>query len=162
MLLSDLSQQWRKDPRAVEFRLNTPVLLFERKGAAAAEDWEKTGALVVGKPPEDSDPQLFFVEKAQRTNNAFPMGITLGRVESNDVIIDDTSVSRFHAWLQFDERQKTWMLCDAQSKNGTWLDGDAVAQGARVPLHDGAVIKLGQASLRFLLPQTLLTLLKGG
>lgn len=88
------------------------------------------------------------------------MGVTLGRVESNDVIIDDASVSRFHAWLQFDERAKTWMLCDAQSKNGTWLDGDTVGTGARVPLHDGAVIKLGQASLRFLMPQTLLQLLK--
>lgn len=162
MRLSDLSSQWRRDPRAVELRLQVPVLLFERQGAAAEEDWEKTGALVVGRAPEASDPQLFFVEKAQRENNAFPMGVTLGRVESNDVIIDDSSVSRFHAWLQFDERQKTWMLCDAQSKNGTWLDGNPVAQGARVPLHDGAVIKLGQASLRFLLPQTLLTLLKGG
>jgi hypothetical protein len=161
MLLSELTRQWGKDARAVELRLITPVLLFERKGTAAEEDWERTGALVVGRVPEANDPELFFVEKAQRTHNAFPMGITLGRVESNDIIIDDASVSRFHAWLQFDERQKTWMLCDAQSKNGTWLDGTTVAQGARVPLHDGAVIKLGQASLRFLMPQTMLQLLRG-
>ncbi|MCC6336337.1 MAG: FHA domain-containing protein [Myxococcales bacterium] len=161
MLLSDLLQQWRKDRRAVEVRLTVPVLLFERQGAAAEQDWEKTGALMVGKPPESSDPQLFFVEKARHSGNAFLMGVTLGRVESNDVAIDDASVSRFHAWLQFDERQKAWLLCDAQSKNGTWMDGATVAQGARVPLHDGAIIKLGQASLRFLLPQTLLQLFKG-
>ncbi len=54
------------------------------------------------------------------------------------------------------------MLCDAQSKNGTWLDGETVAAGARVPLRDGAVIKLGQATLRFLLPPALLALLRGG
>ncbi|MEW5740961.1 MAG: FHA domain-containing protein [Myxococcota bacterium] len=161
MLLSELLHQWRKDPRAVELRLTVPVLLFERQGTAAEEDWEKTGALLVGKPPESNDPQLFFVEKAKRSSNAFPMGVTLGRVESNDVVLDDASVSRFHAWLQFDERQKTWLLCDAQSKNGTWLDGATVAKGARLPLHDGALIKLGQASLRFLLPQTLLQLFRG-
>ena len=52
------------------------------------------------------------------------------------------------------------MLCDAESKNGTLLDGEPVPSGAKVPLRDGAVIGLGHASLRFLLPQTLLELLK--
>jgi pSer/pThr/pTyr-binding forkhead associated (FHA) protein len=162
MRLSDLARDFRREPAAFELRLTTPVLLFERQGTAAEQDWERTGALVVGRPPEASDPTVFLVEKAQRSNNAFPMGVTLGRVESNDIIIEDGSVSRFHAWLQFDERKKTWMLCDAQSKNGTWLDGEVVAAGARVPLRDGAVIKLGQAALRFLLPPALLTLLRGG
>ncbi|MDP3498917.1 MAG: FHA domain-containing protein [Myxococcales bacterium] len=56
---------------------------------------------------------MFFVEKVPRTGNAFALGVTIGRVESNDIIIDDSSISRFHAWLQLDAK-KGWMLCDAE------------------------------------------------
>jgi pSer/pThr/pTyr-binding forkhead associated (FHA) protein len=73
---------------------------------------------------------------------------------------NDTSLSRFLAWLQQDSKSGGWLLCDAESKNGTQLDGEPVESGSKVPLRDGAVIKLGQAALRFLLPQTVLELLK--
>lgn len=141
-------------------QLVMPVLLLERLGAQAQESWERTGAIVVGKPPEANDPPVFFVEKVERTGNAFALGVTIGRVESNDIIIDDSSISRFHAWLQQDSKSGGWLLCDAQSKNGTQLDGESLESGSKVPLRDGAVITLGQAALRFLLPATLIELLR--
>lgn len=163
MRLSELSARWKKDPRGTALQLSgTPLLLLERLGTHADESWERTGAIVVGKPPEANDPVVFFVEKTPRTGNAFALGVTIGRVESNDIIIDDASISRFHAWLQQDAKSGGWVLCDAQSKNGTQLDGESLDSGSKVSLRDGAVITLGQASLRFLLPQTLLELLKAG
>jgi hypothetical protein len=161
MKLSELSTQYKKDPRLTELRLTTPVLLLETMGTEAEEPWERTGSLVVGSQPAAHDPSVYFVEKVSRSGNAFLMGVTIGRVASNDISIDDSSMSRFHAWLQQDPRTQGWLLCDADSKNGTTLDGHAVEHGARVPLRDGAVMVLGHASLRFLLPQTLVQLLKG-
>lgn len=157
--LSELVARWKKDPRGTALQLTFPVLLLERLGDGAEASWERTGAFFVGKQPEAHDPPVFFVEKVPRTGNAFALGVTIGRVESNDIVIDDSSISRFHAWLQLDPK-KGWMLCDAESKNGTQLDGEPLTSGAKVPLRDGAVIGLGHAALRFLLPQTLVELLK--
>jgi hypothetical protein len=160
MRLSELAARWKKDPRGTALQLSTPVLLLERLGEGAQQSWERTGAIFVGKPPEANDPPVYFVEKVARTGNAFALGVTIGRVESNDIIIDDTSISRFHAWLQQDPKSGGWLLCDAQSKNGTKLDGEPLDSGSKLPLRDGSVITLGQASLRFLLPQTVIELLK--
>ncbi|MBL8934866.1 MAG: FHA domain-containing protein [Archangium sp.] len=160
MRFSELVASWKRDPRGTTHQLTTPVLLLERLGEGAAESWERTGAIFVGQVPQTKDPLVFFVEKVPRTGNAFTLGVTIGRVESNDIVIDDASISRFHAWLQQDPKSGGWLLCDAQSKNGTQLDGEPVESGSRVVLHDGAVIMLGQAALRFLLPQTVLELLK--
>lgn len=160
MRFSELVASWKRDPRGTTLQLTTPVLLLERLGEGAAESWERTGAIFVGQAPQTNDPLVFFVEKVPRTGNAFALGVTIGRVESNDIVIDDTSISRFHAWLQQDAKSGGWLLCDAQSKNGTQLDGEPVESGSKVVLHDGAVIMLGQAALRFLLPQTVLELLE--
>lgn len=161
MRLSELASKWKKDPRGTALQLATPVLLLERLGGSAEASWERTGAIVVGAQPQANDPPVYFVEKAARTGNAFALGVTIGRVESNDIAIDDASISRFHAFLQQDAKTGGWLLCDADSKNGTALDGEPLAASAKVPLRDGAVITLGHASLRFLLPQTLHALLKG-
>jgi hypothetical protein len=158
MRWSELLTSWKRDPRGTQLQLSVPVLLLERQGDAAGESWERTGAIFVGSAPQTSDPQVFFVEKVPRSGNAFLLGVTIGRVASNDIIIDDTGISRFHAWLQHE--RSGWLLCDADSKNGTQLDGEDVASGARVPLKDGSVITLGKAVLRFLLPATVVELLK--
>lgn len=160
MRFSELVASWKRDPRGTTLQLSTPVLLLERLGEGAAESWERTGAIFVGQAPQTNDPLVFFVEKVPRTGNAFALGVTIGRVESNDIVIDDTSISRFHAWLQQDPKSGGWLLCDAQSKNGTQLDGESLASGSKVLLRDGAVITIGQASLRFLQPKTLLELMK--
>jgi hypothetical protein len=160
MRLSELAERWKKDRRTTELSLVVPVLLLERLGERAKESWEQTGAIFVSSLAERSDPRVFFVDKAARTGNAFPMGVTIGRVESNDIVIDDPGLSRFHAWLQHDVKKGQWLLCDAESKNGTQLDDAPVASGAKVPLRDGSVITLGQVSLRFLLPTTLIELLR--
>jgi pSer/pThr/pTyr-binding forkhead associated (FHA) protein len=157
MLLNELVSKLKKDPRAVALQLTVPVLLLERLGEGSQASWESTSALYVGKHPKAPNPPIYFVEKVPRTGNAFALGVTIGRFESNDIVVDDSSISRFHAWIQLDPK-KGWLVCDAESKNGTQLDGELLASGAKVPLHDGAVIGLGQASLRFLLPQTFIEL----
>lgn len=100
--------------------------------------------------------RVFKVEKNTTIVNAFPFGVTLGRVDSNDLVLDDNSVSRFHAFLKFDSKQKVWLLGDADSKNGTWIDGHQVQPNESLPVRDLAKLRLGDAMLTFMLPATFL------
>lgn len=117
--------------------------------------WEMTDAGQAMMRPRAGEPLIFMVEKGSATNNPFAMGVTVGRVESNDIVVDDGSVSRFHAWLQRDERTKDWSLTDAESKNGTWVDGVQLAGKQRVVLRDGAKLKFGDVVMEFFLPAAL-------
>ncbi|MBL9038891.1 MAG: FHA domain-containing protein [Archangium sp.] len=117
------------------------------------ESWAVTDAGPKTKPSA-REPLVMLVEKVPGTNNPFAMGVTVGRVETNDIIVDDASVSRFHAYLQLDERVDGWFLTDADSNNGTWVDGVKVVVSTRVRLADGAVIRFGDAKLRFFMPDS--------
>ncbi|HEY1086116.1 MAG TPA: FHA domain-containing protein [Archangium sp.] len=139
--------------------VKVPAIIWEAPPNEATTDsghWEMTDAGGSLTRPRTGEPLVFLVEKGANTqNNPFAMGITIGRVESNDIVLDDGSVSRFHAWLQLDERTQLWSLTDAESKNGTWVDGTQLAPKTRVALKDGARIKLGDVELQFCLPPTL-------
>lgn len=141
--------------------VKVPVLVWEAPPSQSSpdEDWAPTDAGFKTRPTA-SDPLVFPVEKVPGRANPFAMGITVGRVETNDIIVDDGSVSRFHAWLQFDGRQKTWQLCDAESKNGTFLGAQRLAANQKVVLAPGARVKFGDAAMTFLLPEALVQLIR--
>ncbi|PZR04930.1 MAG: ABC transporter ATP-binding protein [Archangium gephyra] len=137
-----------------------PGLVWEAPPAANATEatpWDVTSAGQASSRPTSIDPLIFLVEKGTSTNNPFAMGVTVGRVESNDLVVDDGSVSRFHAWLQQDDRSGDWSLTDAESKNGTWVDGAQLSARQRVVLKDGATLKFGDVVMRFFLPEALKT-----
>ncbi len=69
---------------------------------------------------------------------------SIGSHESNDVVLADPTVSRFHCEIRIDERGPR--LRDLDSKNGTIVDGTQVLDCI---LRGGAVIRLGRSSLRF-------------
>ena len=149
-LLSALLVRLRKEPSArASFRC--PVLLWEAPAIAHGEHWEKTQGLVA-RAPVLGDPLVFRVEKRQESGNAFPVGVTIGRVDNNDLVLDDDSVSRFHAFLRFDDRDRSWVLTDAESRNGTWVDGQKLEPNQSAPLKDGSRLRFGDAVLEFFLP----------
>ncbi len=144
--------------------VTVPALVWEVPGVALPDSghWEMTGASGAVSRPRAGEPLVFLVEKSSTpSNNPFAMGVTIGRVESNDVALDDGSVSRFHAWLQKDERTQLWSLTDAESRNGTWVDGKQLAPKQRVTVHDGSTLKLGDVELKFLLPPALKAFVAG-
>ena len=69
--------------------------------------------------------------------------VTIGRRPSNDVCIQDRSVSGRHARLTVRD-DGTW-LEDLGSTNGTWLDGDAVIEHR---LEDGDEVLVGKVRLK--------------
>lgn len=133
--------------------LSVPGLVWEAppSDVPTSEPWELTAAGATSSRPTSFDPLIFLVEKGTSANNPFAMGVTVGRVENNDLVVDDASVSRFHAWLQQDERTGEWSLTDAESRNGTWVDGAQLEARRRAVLKDGATVKFGDVVMRFFL-----------
>jgi len=146
------------DPERTRASVTAPALLWEAppQNDSDSGHWMMTDAGHALTRPRAGEPIIIPVEKVPSRKNPFAMGVTIGRVETNDIIIDDGSVSRFHAWLQLDERTRTWSLTDAESKNGTWVDGVKAEPKQRVALKDGAQIRLGDVVVKFLMPEALL------
>ena len=72
--------------------------------------------------------------------------VTIGRGSANDLVLNDTSVSRFHAVIKLLENDVI-TIADRGSTNGVLING------ARIPadtaLNDGDAIKIGVYGLKF-------------
>jgi len=71
----------------------------------------------------------------------------IGRDPSCTVWLDDPDVSRRHARIRIDSVQRTAVLDDLDSTNGTLLGRSIVK--AQTPLADGDVIRIGPFQLKF-------------
>jgi hypothetical protein len=67
----------------------------------------------------------------------------LGRDASCDVRVDDKTVSRRHARIE--RREGAWFVVDQSSANGTFLEGEKIAEGA---LREGQELRLGTVAYR--------------
>lgn len=137
--------------------LTVPVLLWEAPPVQPS-DSQILGATDSGKKqqsrPTRTEPLVLPLRKGPSRSNAFVMGITVGRTENNDLVLADTSVSRFHAYFLEDARRKVWRLVDAESKNGTWVGAQKLQQSTQVELQDKARLRFGDVELTFLLPES--------
>ena len=114
-------------------------------------------------PPKDADPgetpftttkidlragltpetRAFVVPIRKAEGNAFGMMFTIGRAPNNDVVIKHPAISKFHAYLR--QAGESWSIYDADSMNGTAIDGQRLAPEKAYPLRDGQVLQFGGA-----------------
>jgi len=73
--------------------------------------------------------------------------VTIGVAQSCDVMLDDLSVSKRHAW--FEELDGAWRIWDADSSAGTQVNNDPVQPGYPRPLASGDRITLGYVEMMF-------------
>jgi pSer/pThr/pTyr-binding forkhead associated (FHA) protein len=71
---------------------------------------------------------------------------SIGKDESNDVVVRDPTVSRQHAIVK--RRRRRWELVDANSSNGTFV-GDTRITDKPASLADGQEIRFGGAKFVF-------------
>lgn len=69
--------------------------------------------------------------------------LRIGRGEDSSVVLSDPGVSRLHTQIQYSPTQG-FLLSDAGSKNGTFLDGMRVGEGASLPLRQDGELGIGQ------------------
>jgi hypothetical protein len=82
--------------------------------------------------------------------------IDCGRTPNNDVVIDDATVSKLHAWMRLEGG--IYVLYDADSRNGTRVaDRDAGKRGGGegAKLRDNIGVELGSVRARFVSAMTL-------
>lgn len=134
------SEEGSGDPFFTTERLNRANLLM--------------GSGFGGKPRHDL--LVAPLRKRERGGNAFTGMITLGRAENNDLVLAHPGVSKFHAY--FRRNDDGWTLRDANSLNGTAVNGEKLAPETERTLSSGAVIRLADAiTLEFLAPDDLFT-----
>jgi hypothetical protein len=60
---------------------------------------------------------------AKRATNLFEGMINVGRAANNDVVLDFQAISKFHAYFTKDPASNTFYLTDADSTNGSFING---------------------------------------
>ena len=99
--------------------------------------------MIPGVESETTGDTMVLVHPVMRRPGSEHPFVSIGRVDKNDVLLADESVSKFHAYVK--EGNGHFWLQDARSRNGTMLDGAAVPGRG---LGDPLALKTGQ-SVRF-------------
>ena len=141
-----LRERARRDDAA----LGTTTRTLARPAVETVDERTPHGTL-----PE-SEMELYPL--AKKPGASFPDRITIGRTPNNDVVIEDPSVSRLHAYVR---QADGWMVADAGSKNGSWLDESRLEPRRESALSVGAVLRLGDVALTFYRSDDLFDLLGG-
>jgi pSer/pThr/pTyr-binding forkhead associated (FHA) protein len=152
--LSVVTSRFLTDEAEARRELVSPVLLVEVPPATGQEFVLGTLAGTAQAGPQSGEPLVFEVRKGDHKSNAFATGITVGRTENNDIVIHDNSISRFHAYFQQDPTSSGWMIVDAESRNGTWLDKMRLAPNKPTPLSDTSHVRFGDIEVVFYMPLT--------
>jgi hypothetical protein len=162
LTLSTFCARYLRDRASLERQLEGPVVVFEPAarplGAETTEERYRLQTASGLSPVVLGTGETIVFEVRKLKDNAFQRGVTVGRTSNNDLVIDDHSVSRFHAWFQRGD-DGAWQLADAGSKNGTYLDGHRLAPKRPSPLSGEVRLKFGQIEARFLMPRDFLALI---
>jgi hypothetical protein len=96
---------------------------------------------------------------AKKPGAPFSDMVTVGRTSNNDIVLNDVTVSRFHAYFKCVNKDPTkggakqpeqrWIVCDAGSKNGTKLEGSRLDARREAPIESGAVVRFGDVDGTF-------------
>jgi len=112
-----------------------------------------------GTHPGGDAEDLAIYPLAKKPGASFPDRITLGRTPNNDLGTADPPVSRPHASVQ--QAGGGWVVADAGSKNGSWLDDAALEPRKERKLTSKALLRVGDIDLTFFLAADLYAVLGG-
>ncbi|MEZ0227243.1 MAG: FHA domain-containing protein [Planctomycetota bacterium] len=90
-------------------------------------------------PSGDAMGRVFLVNK--RGVNSFATMVTVGRAKNNDVDLDNTSISKFHAY--FVQQTGSWFVVDVKSANGTFVNGEQITPQTQKRLANGDSLRFG-------------------
>ncbi len=134
-------------------RLYVPVLNFSAVVTdAEMEQARSTGTLIV--PVAAGGTPTLHITSGPQEGAAIPLltpALTIGRATRNatwDISLQDRTVSRPHCAIRLAD-DGTWTIVDLGSANGTMVNGIPVQPDEPQPLHDGAVLVIGETTILF-------------
>ena len=122
-------------------------VLAETQAAATSDASTQTQVIQPAQPQAAPVARARLLLSSRNGTHVIPLESTLlsiGRGLNNDIILEDTRVSRHHAQLRY--RARRFWVNDLGSTNGTFVNGEQVAERA---LRDGDLISLGGLELTF-------------
>lgn len=150
-----LLRSWLSDQAAFKASVDYPVLLWQgtSQTGAAGNDVSATVVGITAARPRSGETLVYRVKNSPDKSAPFVLGITLGRGRRNDLLIDDESISRFHAYFRHDVKVNRWFMTDAESKHGTFINEGKVKPSEPTELAADTKIRFGNVETRFLLPE---------
>ena len=115
--------------------LPAALLIFEGPVLTSEQEAFRTRA-VGGNAKLSSQPDAHFQWIRKRASGVFSDLIGVGRTRNNDIVLPAEGVSKYHAYFRRDEDGK-FEIADADSKNGTKLNGESLAPRVPVAVQDG-------------------------
>ena len=136
----------RRHADTLETHFKTPVLLV----VAPAEDWAETTQARNTIESDVVSVQMMPTLVVQLRGGG---DISFGRAPQSSVILPFAAMSKQHGFFRATD-DGHWLIADAGSKNGTFVDGVRVQNQALVPLRDGASLRFGDVTAKFWLPKS--------
>jgi hypothetical protein len=159
--LTQFARRFWTDETKVRSEFTCPFLVWEALSREHNEElWMGTITGAPGAGPRAGEPMVLPVLKGSSRANAFGMGITVGRTDNNDLVVPDQSVSRFHAYFQQDAKSGVWKLTDAESKNGTFIDGTKMKAQEPATLQSGQQLRFGEIEMKLLFTEEFFAFVK--
>jgi hypothetical protein len=115
------------------------LLLDPDKARAAARRFAVAVVKVIKSSEINKKGLVLFIPHNSR--------VTIGREDTNDIVLDDDEVSRFHCGIVADGKDA--FLEDYCSTNGVELNGSRIQSGQTVRLSDGDKLVIGSYAMRF-------------
>ncbi len=97
-----------------------------------------------GEDPGFRDHLVFPIRKAKP--GPFANTILIGRAPSNDVVLVTEGISKLHARIKIDGEELS--ISDADSTNGTFINGKRLESGESVVLQQGDEILFGERAFK--------------
>lgn len=135
----------RRHANDLEAHFTRPVLLV----VAPAEDWAETTQARNTIEADVVSVQMMPTLVVELRGDG---DVSFGRAPQNGVILPFAAMSKHHGY--FRQEGGRWLITDAGSKNGTFVDGARVANGAMVPIRDGGSLRFGDVTVKFWLPKS--------
>ena len=118
-------------------------------------------------PPDatrERSPSQYLVYPIRKTERSLIARFySVGQTRNNDLVIRDVTVSKFHAFFQDDDGGHGFVLLDARSTNGTFVNERKVprqGQGTPIKVRSGDKVRFGGVELSFLDAQELCELVR--
>lgn len=99
------------------------------------------------QPQQQTNARARLVLAAHGGKHSIPLDstlLTIGRGLDNDIVLEDTRVSRHHAQLRY--RARRFWVADMGSTNGTFINAERITERA---LREGDTLSLGGLELKY-------------
>lgn len=148
-----LSELKSADADALLARCGGAVLMLSLGGMVPPRLLERTRTQQE-IPDVTGESVLYIVPIRKRDGGNGP--ILVGRASTNDVVINDVTLSKLHAFIR--ESSEGFVIEDGGSKNGTYVEHAEVAkrgEGPATPIRSSATVRFGTVSALFLVQKDL-------